>query len=120
MNTTKYRLITSALTLAFLALGVWSFSATRAIGGPATDETRSLYMQKCASCHAADGSGNTAKGRETKVRDLRSEEVQKMTDAKLLEVILKGSKKMPGYEKSLGAEKCKALLAYTRELAKKK
>jgi hypothetical protein len=55
-----------------------------------------------------------------KLRDLRSAEVQKLTDAKLYEITAKGKGKMPGYEKSLGAEQVKQLVAYTRELAKKR
>lgn len=83
------------------------------------ESAKPIYNQKCVSCHGADGAGNTAQGKELKVRDLRSPEAQKQLDAKLLEILSKGVKKMPGYEKSLGAEKCKELVAYTRELAKK-
>jgi mono/diheme cytochrome c family protein len=118
MNGTRNRLLTSTLVLTFLALFIWSIGPAAA-SGPAPQEARSLYVSKCASCHAADGSGNTAKGREMKLRDLRSAEVQKLTDAKLYEIIAKGAKKMPGYEKSLGKDKCQALVGYMRELAKK-
>jgi hypothetical protein len=39
-----------------------------------------------------------------------------MNDAKLYEVIAKGRNKMPGYEKNLGADTCKALVSYIRKL----
>jgi mono/diheme cytochrome c family protein len=84
------------------------------------DEAASLYKAKCASCHGVDGSGNTAKGKELKVRDLRAPEVQKMSDAQFLEIIARGKGKMPGYEKSLGKEKVQQLAAYSRELSKKR
>lgn len=76
------------------------------------------YRAKCASCHALDGSGNTAYGKKEKLRDLRSAEVQNQSDAQLLQIIAKGKGKMPGYEKSLGADMCKQLVAYTRSLKK--
>jgi cytochrome c553 len=78
----------------------------------------SAYKAKCASCHGMDGNANTAKGKEMKVRAFSSAEVKGMSDQKLLDVILKGKGKMQGYEKSLGKEKCQALVAYCRSLGK--
>ncbi len=52
--------------------------------------------------------------------DFVSPEVQKQTDAQLAEIIAKGKNKMPGYEKTLKPEQIKDLVAYIRELAKKK
>jgi cytochrome c5 len=40
--------------------------------------------------------------------------VKGQTDAVLLNVTLKGKNKMPAYEKSLGADQCKALISYIR------
>ncbi len=80
---------------------------------------KSLYASKCAVCHGNDGSANTAKGKELKVRPLKSEEFKKMTDAKAMEILMKGKGKMEGYEKTLGKEKLQMLLAYCRELAAK-
>ena len=51
-----------------------------------------------------------------KVKDLRSAEVQHQSDAALYAVVSQGKGKMPGYEKSLGAATCKALVAYIRQL----
>ncbi len=85
----------------------------------AVQSVKSLYASKCSVCHGNDGSANTAKGKETKTRDFKSPEFKKMTDAKALEVVLKGKGKMEGYEKSLGKEKCEQLLAYCRELSNK-
>jgi len=83
-------------------------------------DVASVYKQRCAMCHGADGSGNTAMGRSMKLKDLRAAEVQAMTDDQLYEVIAKGKGKMPGYEKSLGADTCRQLVAYVREMGKKK
>lgn len=98
-----------------LVAGVPFFAApARAQGGA------DLYKEKCAACHGADGSGNTAVGKSMKLRDLRSAEVQKQTDEQLTEITAKGKNKMPGYEKSLKDSQIKDLVAYMRDLAKKK
>jgi mono/diheme cytochrome c family protein len=79
-----------------------------------------VYLDKCSVCHAKDGSGNTAKGRKVKAKDLRSAEIQKMTDAELIHDVGQGKgKDMDGFEKELGADMVKQLVAYCRELAKK-
>jgi mono/diheme cytochrome c family protein len=78
-----------------------------------------VYLDKCSVCHAKDGSGNTAKGRKVKAKDLRSAEIQKMTDAELLHDIAQGKgKDMDGFEKELGADMVKQLVTYCRSLAK--
>jgi mono/diheme cytochrome c family protein len=84
------------------------------------DDAAALYKTKCAMCHAADGSGNVPMGQKTGAHDFRSPEIQKMTDAQLTEITTKGKNKMPGYDKKLTAEEIKGLVAYVRELGKKK
>ena len=84
------------------------------------DDAAALYKTKCASCHAADASGSTPMGKKLNVRDLRSPDVQKQTDAQLTEITTKGKNKMPAYEKKLTAEQIKELVACIRELGKKK
>jgi len=103
---------TTVVTLSLYAL---------ALSPPALafQSAKSLYASKCAVCHGNDGSANTAKGKELKVRNLRSEEFKKMSDAKAMEALLKGKGKMEGYEKTLGKEKLEQLLAYCRELSNK-
>ena len=87
---------------------------------PAPQQTaQDVYLDKCAVCHAKDGSGNTAKGRKVKAKDLRSAEVQKMTDAQLIDAVANGKgKDMDGFQKELGADMVKQLVAYCRTLAK--
>jgi mono/diheme cytochrome c family protein len=104
----------TAATLTF-ALSAPTFTS----GALAFQSVKSLYASKCAVCHGNDGSANTAKGKELKVRSLRSEEFKKMPDAKAMEILLKGKGKMEGYEKTLGKEKVAELLAYSRELSNK-
>ena len=98
-----------------LALMILFQTNSQAMVGPAEDGA-SLFKAKCAMCHAADGSASTTVGKSLKIRDLRSAEVQGQTDEQLLGIIASGKGKMPGYEKSLGADSCKALIAHIRTL----
>jgi hypothetical protein len=59
-------------------------------------------------------------GKVFKLRDLKSDEVQKMTDSELFDIIAKGKGKMPAYQNNLGHEKIHAVIVYLREMAKKK
>jgi cytochrome c6 len=111
------RLIT-ALAIPVIALVIWSSGASPANSAPF--DPAADYKAKCASCHAADGSGNTPLGKKLQLKDLRSPEVQKMSDAQMNTLITKGKGKMPGYEKQLSADQIKQQVAYMRELAKKK
>jgi cytochrome c6 len=85
------------------------------------DDSASLYKAKCAACHAADGSGSNDMGKKLGSPDLRSDDVQKETDAQLIDGIANGKgKKMPAYKGKLTDEQIKDLVGYIRELAKKK
>jgi cytochrome c6 len=78
-----------------------------------------IYKTKCASCHGADGSGQTTVGKSMKIRDLRSAEVQKQTDADLQKIITDGKGKMPAYKTKLSIADISSLVAYIRGMAKK-
>jgi len=84
------------------------------------DDAAALYKSKCAGCHAPDGSGSTPVGKSLKIGDLRGDETQKKTDAQLIEITTAGKEKMPGFKDKLTADQIKQLVAYVRELAKKK
>jgi cytochrome c6 len=79
-----------------------------------------VFKTKCAVCHGADGSGNTTMGKQMKIADLRSPEVQKQTDAQLIEATTNGKGKMPAYKGKLTDEQIKQVVAHIRELGKKK
>ena len=84
------------------------------------DDAAGLYKAKCAMCHAADGTGNTPAGKKLSARDFHAPEVAKQTDAQLLETTEKGKNKMPAYKDKLKEDELKSLVAYVRELGKKK
>jgi mono/diheme cytochrome c family protein len=99
---------------AFLAGAIARSLAATAL--PAQD-SQQVYLDKCAVCHAKDGSGNTAKGKKVKAKDLRSAEIKKMTDVELLDAVAKGKgKDMDGFQKELGADMVKQLVVYCRTL----
>jgi cytochrome c6 len=111
------QIVVAAMTLSILALVLVFQSSSQAAGTTAGDGGET-FKAKCVACHGADGTGNTPAGKAMKVRDLTSADVQGQTDAQLFEVIAKGKGKMPPYEKTLGADKCKELVAYIRTLKK--
>jgi len=84
------------------------------------DDTAALYQSKCKMCHGDDGSGNTPTGKAMKVTDLRSDEVQKKTDAQLTDSTANGKGKMPAFKGKLTDAQIKDLVKYVRDLAKKK
>jgi len=75
-----------------------------------------IYKSKCALCHGPDGGGQTPSGKAMKVRDLRSNEVQKQTDVELTKVISGGKGKMPPYGKQLSNADVDALVVFIRTL----
>ncbi|HUK26031.1 MAG TPA: cytochrome c [Terriglobales bacterium] len=85
----------------------------------AAQDSGATYKSKCAMCHGADGKGDTPMAKRLGVRSFSSPEVQKESDAELIQITTDGKNKMPGYGKSLKETEIKGLVAYIRELAKK-
>jgi mono/diheme cytochrome c family protein len=75
-----------------------------------------LFKAKCAACHGADGTGS-AMGKKMGAHDFTTDEVQKMSDAELSDIITNGKNKMPKYA-TLKPEEVKGLVAYIRSLKK--
>jgi mono/diheme cytochrome c family protein len=91
------------------------------LGSPALgqDSAESTYKAKCAVCHAADGSGDTAMGKKLEVQSFSAPAVAKLSDAVFVEITTKGKGKMPGYDKKLTDDQIKDLVKYVRGLGKK-
>ncbi len=79
-------------------------------------DASALFKSKCAACHGADGTGS-AMGKKLGAHDFTTDEVQKMSDAQLADIITNGKNKMPKYA-SLKPEEVKGLVAYIRTLKK--
>jgi mono/diheme cytochrome c family protein len=90
-------------------------TATQAQSDPAK-----IFKTNCVLCHSVNGSGDSATGKAFHAKDLRSEEVQKRTDAELAEVIGKGKGKMPAFGAKIKPDDLTRLVAYLRELPKQK
>lgn len=94
---------------------------TLVMSAPAqAQDAASLFKSKCAMCHGPDGGGDTPTGKAMKVRDLRSADVQKQTDAELTGIITNGKGKMPASKGKLDDGQIKQLVGFVRDLAKKK
>jgi cytochrome c6 len=89
------------------------------LSGSTATAQEDLYKSKCAACHGADGTGNTAVGKSMKIRDFHSTDVQKQTDAQLTEIITTGKGAMPSYKGKLTDDQIKQLVAHIRDLGKK-
>jgi len=85
----------------------------------AQDDAEKMYKTNCVLCHAPDGSGTSPSGKALKAQDLRSEMVQKQSDAELTAVITTGKGKMPAFGKKLKPDQIAQLIAYIRALPKK-
>jgi cytochrome c6 len=107
----KNLLIKSCLLLFVLALVLPAFSV-------AADSGAELFATKCAACHAKDGSGNTAMGKNLKIRDLGSADVQKQSDKETKEIVTKGKGKMPAYSGKLTDTQIDDLVKFIRSLKK--
>jgi len=102
--------IVALLSAGVLIVGVPAFGA----GNP----DAALFKSKCVMCHAANGSGDTPMGKSQKLRDLRSDVVQKQTDIELTKVIAGGKGKMPAFGKQLSTPQIESLIAFIRTLKK--
>ena len=92
--------------------------APSAFAGGGGSDGAAIYKAKCAMCHGPDGAGQTPMGKNMKLRDLRSAEVQKQTDAELTKWIADGKGKMPAYKGKLTPADIDALVGYIRSIKK--
>jgi cytochrome c oxidase subunit 2 len=81
---------------------------------------KAAYEKACASCHGPDGKGNAAmtKAFGEKALNIATKEVAAKKDDELVKVIVEGKGKMPAAGKSLSKADQKAVVEYTRSLAK--
>jgi mono/diheme cytochrome c family protein len=86
----------------------------------AESDAAKIFQAKCVLCHAADGSGSSPTGKALHAKDLRSDEVQALSDAVLTEAINKGKGKMPAFSARIQPADVQKLVAYIRSLAAKK
>ncbi len=107
----KKVLVKASLLMLVIALMLPSFAV-------AADTGPELFAAKCAMCHGKDGSGNTSMGKNLKLKDLGSADVQKASDADLKNMIEKGKGKMPAYSGKLSSTQINDLVKFVRSLKK--
>ncbi len=98
-------------SLAVLTLALVFSTYTFADGG-------ADFKAKCAMCHGPNGAGDTVIGKNMKLKDLGSADVQKQSDAELATIISKGKGKMTPFENKLSKEQIDGLVKYIRTLKK--
>lgn len=99
--------VSLGLLLVLAAVPVFS-----AVDGPA------LFKTKCAACHGVDGTGQTAVGKNLKIRDFHAAEVQSATDAQLTKIIEEGKGKMPALKGKLTNDELASLVKHIRSFKK--
>lgn len=83
----------------------------------AADTGAALFSQKCAACHGKTGAGDTSIGKAKGLKDFASADVQKLTDAQLIEQI--ANAKGHGFKaKGLTDDQIKSVVAFIRTLKK--
>ena len=80
---------------------------------------QAAYDKSCKSCHGADGTPNAAIAKMMKVemRDLKSAEVQAMSDGDIKKIITDGKGKMKPVKTATGGD-VDNVVAYVRSLKK--
>lgn len=115
----RLRRVLLSPTVNVLLVLVLTAASIRVAGQTAPNDGATLFKSKCAMCHGPDGAGKTPMGQKLNVRDLRSAEVQKQSDADLSNLVAQGKGKMPAFGKTLSDGQIKLLVAHIRELGKK-
>ena len=104
-NILRASIMVLALALVF---SVYSFA----------DAGADTFKAKCAACHGATGAGDTTMGKNLKLKDLGSADVQKQSDEELTTIITKGKAKMPAYDGKLTKEQVSDVVKFIRSLKK--
>lgn len=76
------------------------------------------YKAKCQMCHGADGTPPAAMAKSMGIKDLKSDDIQKMSDADLKAVVEKGKNKMTGFAGKLTPAQIDDVVKYVRSLKK--
>ena len=121
IRTNRDSIVCMSAILIVLVAEIIFFSASVAGAdvGQNSAATKATFRTKCAMCHGPDGAGSEV-GKSMNVPDLRSEAVQKLSDAELAEIISDGKAGMPPFKSSLSEAQIHTLVRYVRSLRQKK
>ena len=107
------------LLLLFMGLTLFVASIARANPAPDAAAASATFKSKCAMCHGPEGAGSEV-GKSLNVPDLRSQTVQKLSDAEITQVITNGKGGMPAFKDSLSEDQIHSLVGHVRSLRAKK
>jgi mono/diheme cytochrome c family protein len=110
----RCRMVGLFTVLAILSVGSSNLAAQKSSSGGGA-----AFKTNCATCHGPDGSSDTPTGKSMNAPDLRSAEIQKLSDMEIATVISDGKNAMPPF-KNLSKEQINSLVKYIRGLASKK
>ena len=83
----------------------------------AADDAAALFQTKCSACHGKTGAADTPMGKSKNIKDLASNDIQKLTDDQLTDFIANG--KAHGFKaKGLADDQIKSLVGFIRTLKK--
>ena len=104
-----------------IAASLMLFVSTSAAQGSdaSADKIKTKFKSTCAPCHGEDGSG-TPLGKSMQAPDLRSRDVQKVSNTEMGHVISEGNGNMPPFKEKLTTDQMQGLIRYVRSLASKK
>lgn len=105
---------------AFQRVAVWGVAAALALPSLAAAQAKGedVFKSKCASCHGADGSGDTGVGKSMGLKSLASPAVQGASAADLTAIITNGKGKMPAYKSRLTEAQIADVVSYVKSLKK--
>lgn len=100
----------------FLPLALTVLAATAAFGADAA-AGKAVYDRSCKGCHGADGTPNPAIGKmmHVEMKDLKSSDVQSMSDADIKKIVMDGKGKMHPV-KSVTGKQLDDVAAYVKSL----
>ncbi len=102
---------------ALLLVGcAWEYLPAQNTSGP--PPAAQTFKSTCAVCHGVDGSANAKLGQQLHAPDLRSQDIQKLGDDELKQIITKGKGNMPAFGEQLSPVDIEQLVKYVRVLGK--
>ena len=103
----------------YLTMFALALAAAAAMYAADAKAGKALYDTSCKSCHGPDGTPNAtvAKMMKVEMKDLKSSEIQGMSDADIAGVITKGKGKMPAM-KAVTGKAVDDVVAHVRSLKK--